>query len=165
MTKCLLAKVMEMPRVEPDLLIHDDACHFQSYVQKHDKAGHFKDIKYWVVDVFHAPNHRCEKRTWTKKEQRRCSTVRTNVAESFNAWIRTLNFFANGLRPHSRRFWIREAILFYNEHLRDVPVHISRRTNVKARSRLLHKKPAAKAVAKKPAAKVKVARKKPSAKP
>ncbi|CAE7354716.1 unnamed protein product [Symbiodinium natans] len=153
-----------------DLLLHDDACHFEQYVKK-NHPDVFSDIKYYVVDAFHAPNHKCSKRYWTGAVKRRCQNVRTNIPEIFNAWIRSLNFFFNSLRPHSHKFWVAEACRFYNENLKDVAVHIGRRTNVVARQRRgkAHKKPAA--ARKKPSAacrfkahkKPAAARKKPSA--
>ena len=42
-----------------------------------------------------------------------------------NAWIRTLNLFADGLRPHSHRLWAQEACMFYNTNLRDIPLRIA----------------------------------------
>ncbi|CAK8996452.1 unnamed protein product, partial [Durusdinium trenchii] len=45
----LLKKVLAMPLVSADLLLHDDACHFEAYVQKH--AGDaFDGVKYYLVD-------------------------------------------------------------------------------------------------------------------
>ena len=92
--------------------------------------------------------------------KKRCAEVRTNLPEVFNAWIRTLNFFFNGLRPHSHKFWVAEACKFYNDNLQDVPLNIGRRKNVVAR-KTVRKRPGAKAQ-KKPAAAAK-AQKKPAA--
>ena len=137
------AKVLALPGMKVDLLLHDDACHFEQYVKK-NYPDVFSDIKYYVVD-FHALNQTCSKRYWTGAVKRRCQNVRTNITEIFNAWIRSLNFFFNSLRPHSHKFWVAEACRFYNENLKDVAVHIGRRTNVAARQRRgkAHKKPAA----------------------
>ena len=136
----VLTNVMKMNNVDVDLFIHDDVCHFESYIKKR-RYSQFDSVKYYIVDVFHAPNHLCSKRKWTPREKKRCKLVRTNIAESFNAWIRSLNFFVNGLRPHSHRFWIREACDFYSANLKDVPIRISRRTSVLSRSAKVAKRP------------------------
>ena len=138
----VLTNVMKMNNVDVDLFIHDDVCHFESYIKKR-RYSQFDSVKYYIVDVFHAPNHLCSKRKWTPPEKTRCKLVRTNIAESFNAWIRSLNFFVNGLRPHSHRFWIREACDFYNANLKDVPIRIARRTSVPSRSAKVAKRPSA----------------------
>ena len=149
-----------------DLLLHDDACHFEQYVKRNGSDA-FNDIKYYVVDAFHAPNHKCSKRCWTGAVKRRCQNVRTNIPEIFNAWIRSLNFFFNSLRPHSHKFWLAEACRLCNSNPKDnVAIHIGRRTNVLARQRGVkaQKKPAA--ARKKPSMAQKkpaTARKKPSA--
>ena len=90
-----------------DLLLHDDACHFEKYVERNHLES-FSDIKLYVVDAFHAPNHKCSIQYWTGAVKERCAEVRTILPEVFNAWIRTLNFFFNGLRPHSQKFWVAE---------------------------------------------------------
>ena len=144
----LLKGVMKMELVKADLLIHDDICHFEQFVSHKKHAAAFTSIHYYVVDAFHASNHKCEKKTWTPSEQRRCRNVRTNVLESLNAWARGLNFFLNNLRPKSHRFWVEEMCNFYNDNLQAVPIRISRRRNVLARTRML-KRPAA--VLKRPA--------------
>ena len=128
----LLEKVLKLPGMKVDLLLHDDACHFEKYVKRNNLEA-FSDVKHYVVDAFHAPNHKCSKRYWTGAVKKRCAEVRTNLPEVFNAWIRTLNFFFNGLRPHSHKFWVAEACKFYNDNLQDVPLNIGRRKNVVAR--------------------------------
>ena len=155
----LLEKVLKLPGMKVDLLLHDDACHFEKYVKRNNLEA-FSDVKHYVVDAFHAPNHKCSKRYWTGAVKKRCAEVRTNLPEVFNAWIRTLNFFFNGLRPHSHKFWVAEACKFYNDNLQDVPLNIGRRKNVVAR-KTVRKRPGAKAQ-KKPAAAAK-AQKKPAA--
>ena len=107
----ILTKVMKMNNVDVDLLIHDDICHFESDIKKR-RYSQFDSVKYFIVDVFHAPHHLCSRRKWTARERKGCKLVRTNIAESFNAWIWSLNCFVNGLRPHSHRFWIREKVTF-----------------------------------------------------
>ena len=99
----LLQKVLALPLVSADLLLHDDACHFESFVNSRNCEG-FENIKYYMVDCFHMRNHRCSKSVWTRKEKQRVKTVRTNMSESFNAWLRPLNFFLNHVRPHSHKF-------------------------------------------------------------
>ena len=129
----LLRQVLSMPLVSADLLLHDDACHFETYVKKqHCKV--FQNIQYYMVDCFHMRNHRCSKATWTAKEKKRVKNVRTNMSETFNAWIRPLNFFLNSLRPHSHKFWVEEAILFHNQHAQPLSSILSSRTNAKSRS-------------------------------
>ena len=53
----LLSAVMGMDKVEADLLIHDDACHFEQFIKKKKYSEHFDNIRYFVVDVFHRSNH------------------------------------------------------------------------------------------------------------
>ena len=129
----LLQQVLSMPLVSADLLLHDDACHFESYVKKYECEG-FENIKYYMVDCFHMKNHRCSKSTWTPKEKKRAKNVRTNMSETFNAWIRPLNFFLNSLRPHSHKFWVEEAILFHNQYAQPLSSILSSRKNAKSRS-------------------------------
>ena len=104
----LLQAVLAMPNMKVDLLLHDDACHFQDYVEKHKEDG-FDAIKFYIIDEFHRRNHTCKKRRLTKREVARSHGVRTNMSEIFNAWLRPLNFFLNGLRPHSHKFWVLEV--------------------------------------------------------
>ena len=89
----LLEKVLAMPQVSANLLLHDDACHFEAFVKKRHQDI-FKDIKCYMVDCFHMKNHRCNKSVWSRQEKARVKNVRTNLCESFNAWIRPLNFFS-----------------------------------------------------------------------
>lgn len=130
----LLKKVLAMPLVSADLLLHDDACHFEAYVQKH--AGDaFDGVKYYLVDCFHMRNHTCSKSSWSRKEKQRVQAVRTNMCESFNAWLRPLNFFLNSLRPQTHEFWVEEAILFHNDHAKELSPFMQSRSNAKSRSR------------------------------
>ena len=130
----LLQKVLALPMVSADLLLHDDACHFESFVNSRNCEG-FEDIKYYMVDCFHMRNHRCSKSVWTRKEKQRVKTVRTNMSESFNAWLRPLNFFLNHVRPHSHMFWVEEAILFHNEHVKSLPTFRPNRSTASSRSK------------------------------
>ena len=143
----LLQAVLAMPNMKVDLLLHDDACHFQDYVEKHKEDG-FDAIKFYIIDEFHRRNHTCKERRLTKREVARSHGVRTNMSEIFNAWLRPLNFFLNGLRPHSHKFWVLEACKFFNNHIRKRKSFMSRRTTAKSRG-----------VAKRPSASI---RKKPS---
>jgi hypothetical protein len=132
--------VMAQPGVDVDLLIHDDNCNFEKNVDKND-AEAFKHVKYYIVDFCHRCNHKCSKRKLTAAEKRRSKNVNTAIAESFNAWIRAANFFLNGLRPSSHRFWVDEFIRFYNVHCaKPGGKKLFRRTNAKARA--LRKRPA-----------------------
>ena len=59
----LLMDAMALPKVNPDLLIHDDACHFQKHIQGHKALKHaFRKVRYYLIDEFHRPNHKCQKR-------------------------------------------------------------------------------------------------------
>ena len=107
--------VMVLPGVDADLLIHDDACRFESNVRTHD-ANAFKGVKHMIVDSMHGRNHKCKKSKLTRAQKARSTGVNTTIAESFNAWIRSANFFLNYLRPSSHRFWVDEFIRFYNLH-------------------------------------------------
>ena len=134
----LLQQVLSMPLVSADLLLHDDACHFEQQILKSKQLKYecegFENIKYYMVDCFHMKNHRCSKSTWTPKEKKRAKNVRTNMSETFNAWIRPLNFFLNSLRPHSHKFWVEEAILFHNQYAQPLSSILSSRKNAKSRS-------------------------------
>ena len=104
--KAVLVKaVLNMTGVRADLPIHDDTCHVELSVEKNHPDA-FASIRFWVIDAFHCPNHSCQKRIWTVAEKGRCKGVRTHVSESFNAWVRSLKFFTNGLRPLSHIFWM-----------------------------------------------------------
>ena len=135
----IIKKVLAMDNMNVDVLIHDDACHFEKYVKKRSYKF-LLGVKYYVIDIFHMPNHKCSKRKWTRREKKRMRGVRTNMSESFNGWIRGFNFFLNSLRPHSHRFWLEELCRFYNANLKDIPIRITRRST--AASRALQKKPA-----------------------
>ena len=138
----IVVGVLEMDQVEADLAMHDDNCHFEPCA-KRNAPKVFKRIKYFVIDPVHQVNHKCSKKKWTQREHKRMKKVRSNMAESFNAWIRTYNAFLNSLRPHSHRFWVEEIGKFYNANLKDVPLKITRRSNVASRSdRKVRKKPA-----------------------
>jgi hypothetical protein len=133
----LLEDVMDMDDVDPDVLMHDDMCHFEPYAKKRSPKK-FAKVKHWIIDWWHLKNHKCAKNKWTRAQKKRCAKVRSNMAESFNAWIRSLNFYLNGLRTFSHRFWVEEAILFYNANLQDIPIRITRRSTAAARKRPAH---------------------------
>jgi hypothetical protein len=138
----ILTEVINMTNVVPDLLVHDDNCTFEKHVKNH-KYDAFGTIKHFVIDKFHMKNHKCSKNKWTRSEKSRCKGVNTSQAEQFNAWMRGLNFFLNGLRPASHRFWVTEAIRFYNDNLHVLNIkHRSHRTNTSRR--VVRKKPARK---------------------
>ena len=146
----VLTNVMKMNHVDVDLFIHDDVCHFECYI-KMRRYLQFDSMKCYIVDVCHAPNHLCSNGRWTPREKKRCKLVRANIAESFNAWIRSLSFFVNGLRLHSHRFWIREVCDFYHANLKglkDGPIRVSHRTGVLGRSAKVAKRPSRKPSAK-----------------
>lgn len=91
-------------------------------------------MKHFVIDGLHKGNHKYKKKHYTRAEARRFKDTRTNMSESFNAWIHPLNFFLNGLRPSSHRFGVKENIDFYNSHLAATFVKpMSRRSNVASR--------------------------------
>ena len=75
----------------------------------------FDRVKFYVIDEFHRWNHKCSKRVLNAKEKKRMVNVPTNMSESFNAWMRPFNFSLNSMRPDSHRFWVQEAISFWNE--------------------------------------------------
>ena len=130
----IVAGVMSMEQVEPDLLIHDDCCRFEKYKQKRNLEA-FSSIKFFCIDMFHQKNHKCSKKCWTRAETRRLKHVRTNTAEMFNSWMRRLNFFLNHLRVSSHRFWVYEAIAFWNENEAGKVEHFTRRSTAGQRSR------------------------------
>jgi hypothetical protein len=131
----IVKAVMKMPKVSPNLLIHDSCCFFEKHVKKYDAAS-YKSVKHFVIDRWHCKNHKCKKRTWTAAESRRMRGIPDSISESFNAWIRPFNFFLNGLRPASHRFWVKEVITYYNEHVQGIMKKpISRRTTAESRAR------------------------------
>ena len=111
----IVCAVMRLPNVHPDLLIHDAACLFERHVQTHHEE-YFADVKYFCIDYWHRCNHKCSKRTLTRRESNRMKGVPSAYAESFNSWIRPFNFFLNNLRPSSHRFWVDEIIRFFNQN-------------------------------------------------
>ena len=131
---------MTLPKVKPDLLIHDDACHFEAHIKKKCKSCKrmiraFKSIKYYVVDEFHRVNHKCAKKKLTTREKTRMKRVRTNMSEVFNAWIRRKNFVLNSMNCYSHRFWMQEAITFWNANLGNLPKYITKRSTATTRKR------------------------------
>ena len=103
--------------------------HFEQYVARRKTlAKSFRKIKYYVVDEFHRGNRKCSKKNLTPREKKRFKKVRTNVSELFNSWIRRKNFIFNGMNAHSHRFWVQEAICFWNKNLKDMPKCNTRRT-------------------------------------
>ena len=130
----LLQHVLSMPNVHADLLVHDDACHFEKFVATYDSNA-FDNIEFFLVDTFHMKNHKCHKNSRTRKEKKRLKNVRTSICEAFNAWLRPMNFFLNSLRPHSHKFWVQEAITFYNANLPSLPPILMRRSTTATRNR------------------------------
>lgn len=140
--ECLPDKVavveaaMKLKNVKANALIHDDACHFEAHIHRH--ACHkkrFRSIKHFIVDEFHRGNHKCKKCKLTSSEAKRFKNVRTNMSEVFNSWIRRKNFIFNGMRPSSHKFWVHESICFWNDHLREMPQRVVRRTTAATRKR------------------------------
>ena len=125
----LISETMKMQKVNPDLLIHDDACHFEGHVQKSKKwKSIFKKIRYYVIDEFHRVNHKCCKKHLTKSEAKKLKRVRTNMSEVFNAWMRRKNFILNSMNAYSHRFWVNESIKFWNQNLGTMPKYVTRRS-------------------------------------
>ena len=132
---------MQLPKVNPDLLIHDDACHFEQRVKSDSSLKKaFKQIKHYAIDEFHRCNHKCAKRNLTKTEKSRLRKVRTNMSEVFNAWIRRKNFALNSMNATSHRFWVEEAIKFWNNNLKEMPTYQTRRSTTECRKRPASKK-------------------------
>lgn len=129
----VVSQVLQIENVEPDLLIHDDCCRFEKYIKDRDLPL-FNRIKYFVIDEFHQKNHKCAKKKWTTAEKKRLEDVPTNTCEMFNSWIRQLNHFLNSLRFSSHRFWVQEALLFWNEHNVNLHRRFSRRTRASRRA-------------------------------
>ena len=127
-----LRAAMRLPRVDPNLLIHDDACHFEAYVKRHCPTL-FSNVKHYVIGKLHCRNHKCSKRVWTRAEKRRMGTLPSELAETFNAWIRSYNFFLNSLRPASHRFWVNELCHFWNAGEHKAIGHYTRRSNAGSR--------------------------------
>ena len=131
----LISQTIKMQKVNPDLLIHDDACHFEGHVQKSKKwKSIFKKIRYYVIDEFHRVNHKCCKKHLTKSEAKRLKRVRTNMSEVFNAWMRRKNFILNSMNAYSHRFWVNESIKFWNQNLGTMPKYVTRRSTATTRT-------------------------------
>lgn len=103
----LLQHILGMPIVNVDLLVHDDACPFEKFVEAFDSNA-FDDIKFFLVDAFHMRNHKCRKNSRTRKEKKRLENARASICETFNSWLRPVNFFLNKFRPRSHKFWAQE---------------------------------------------------------
>ena len=130
----LLQRILCMDNVNATCLIHDNACHFESYVMSRG-LSEFDGIRDFLVDTFHMKNHKCAKSTRTRREKARVKGVNTSVCEILNAWLRPLNFFLNHVRPHSHKFWVEEACAFYNCKRHTLSGLLCRRTNSAARAR------------------------------
>ena len=81
--ECLPDKVavveaaMKLKKVKADAIIHDDACHFEAHVHRHQGIKkRFRTIKHFIVDEFHRCNHKCKKCKLTPSEKRRFKGVR-----------------------------------------------------------------------------------------
>lgn len=135
----LLQKVLALKNMKVDLLLHDDACHLEKFITTNHSQT-FADIKLYLVDAFHMKNHKCSKCKRTRKEKKRLKGISTSVCETFNAWLRPLNFFLNSLRPHSHKFWVEESCIFYNNVLQSLPRIITRRTTAQSRKKIQKKK-------------------------
>ena len=73
---------------------------------------------------------------WQKKlTTTRLKRVRTNMSELFNAWIRRKNFVLNSMNWYSHRFWMQEAISFWNANLGNMPKYITKRSTATTRKR------------------------------
>ena len=140
--ECLPDKVevveaaMKLKKVKVDAIIHDDACHFQAHVHRHKSIKkRFQKIKHFIIDEFHRPNHKCKKCKLTRSEKKRFKGVRTNMSEVFNSWVRRKNFIFNSMRPSSHKFWVHEAMRFWNSNLQEMPKYSVRRSTAVSRKR------------------------------
>ena len=89
----VVREAMKMKKVKANAIIHDDACHFEAHVHRHQSLKkHLKNIKHFIVDEFHRGNHKCKKCKLTRSEANRFKDVRTNMSEVLNVWIRRQNF-------------------------------------------------------------------------
>ena len=90
---------MALPKVHANALVHDDACHFQNYVQRRQSLKKtFRSIQHMIVDEFHRRNHKCRKAQLTRSEAKRLRGIPTNMSEVFNSWMRRKNFFGMAWR-------------------------------------------------------------------
>lgn len=108
--------VIEMEDVEVTASTHGGVCHVEQTARKLDPAT-FDRVKVWVIDHIHKKNHKLNNNILSAIDRRRLGNTRTNMVESFNAWMRRLNALWNGLRLDRNRIWVRESCEFYNEHL------------------------------------------------
>jgi hypothetical protein len=111
----VLAAVMEDPDVDPDALVHDGMCQFEPWAKRRFPLV-YSGVKYWGVDHFHIRNHvkSCCKRKLGRAMKARLAVMNTSCCEQFNAFLRRFNFFLNGLRASSHRFWVGEVARFWN---------------------------------------------------
>ena len=72
---------LDMDKVNADVLIHDDCCHFEEYAKKNNTDA-FRSIKYWVMDKLHQSNHKCSKRQWTRREKKSSSNMCARTCQS-----------------------------------------------------------------------------------
>ncbi|CAJ1330596.1 unnamed protein product [Effrenium voratum] len=150
--ECLKDKVevvraaLSLKKVNEDAWVHDDACHFETYIARRKplKAA-FKATRCYVIDELQRANRKCKKTKLTPAEKKRVAKVRTNMSEVFNLWIRRKNFCLNSMNAYSHRFWVQESTNFWNNHLREMPQMMVRRTNTTTRKRpaAAQKRPAA----------------------
>ena len=86
----------------------------EAYVRKHHPDS-FPSVKQYIVDAFHRRNHKCSKREPTVSQKRSCNRVRTNMSESFNAWIRPLNFASIRSGPTAMHSGLRKPVCFITQ--------------------------------------------------
>ena len=117
-------------------LVHDDMCHFHAHVLKKHKED-YRNIKTWVIDTWHRKNHvnSCEFKRLRRSEKGKLKKMSTSRAEQFNSFIRRSNFFLDGLRAASHRFWVLRLMQYFNAEKPNVSQWGKGRSNVASRSR------------------------------
>ena len=116
----LLAAITQA-RPQIDCIIHDDACHLeqQVFAETRNNAANIMviraKIRYFILDRFHARNHKCgpRNRPDTPANQTRLSSVNTSRAESVFAWFRNYHH-CNTMRRKNFLFFLQEMCRRHN---------------------------------------------------
>ena len=67
-------------------------------------------IYFYFIDTFHMKKYKHNKSLKTRKKNTRLKDAKTSIYETFNSWIRPINFFLDSLRPQSHKFWMEKNL-------------------------------------------------------
>ena len=136
---------------ECDAFIMDRVCKFAPQASKKTSL---KQIKYYIVDKFHAKGHvkKCKfNPLLVSRLKRRCRGVNTSICEQTFSWFRGYARIFNELRPVRHRFIVRYFAKRHNDMVEANDFeHLNKHKADCRRKRKSHSYPCVKKVAKKP---------------